>query len=73
MADRAIFYGFAAHDTKGELRAFLESKNKAFGDHTKLHGEIIFVFSDIYLLTVLNLPNEYKKAAAKLEPLHKAS
>lgn len=68
LAERALNEGLRTSDTSGRFRRYLD---KLFLSHGKagnlrVYGEKIYLFNGSLLITIFHLPNEYKKAAAKL-------
>ena len=68
LAIKALESGISHKDTVGSLNRYL---TKLFfvntnANNIKLYGEYIFVFADELLITVMCLPNEYKKEVNKI-------
>jgi len=65
LARKALSKGVKHHETSGPLKAYLDSvffrNNDA--DNLRVYGDKVFIFSGNSLVTVLNLPNKYRKTA----------
>lgn len=68
MAARALTEGISHGETTGRLRNYLDGlyRSNYVANNMRIHGEFIYLFTGETLITVLNLPNEHKKAANKL-------
>lgn len=68
MAERAFEKGISVSETTGRFRRYLERlyDSHGNGNNLRVYGEKIFVFQNETLITILHLPNDYKKAAKKL-------
>ncbi|WAC18882.1 hypothetical protein OVA24_16750 [Luteolibacter sp. SL250] len=65
-AAKARAEGLRPTDTNGRLRRYLDKISIEHpGRHPRIHGEHIFIFAASTLITVLNLPHEFRNAAAK--------
>lgn len=68
LADKALKNGISHKDTNGSLNKYLTKlffyNNNA--NNIKLYGEYIFVFADELLITVMCLPNKYKKEVNRI-------
>jgi hypothetical protein len=69
LATKALNEGITHSQTSGALHKYLSQvylkHHKASG--MKLYGEFIWIFKGATLLTVLNLPNEYKVYMSELK------
>lgn len=68
MAQRALESGISHGETAGSLRRYLDglylSQRKS--NNIRIYGMHIYLFADLTLITVIMLPNEYKKAVNKI-------
>lgn len=67
QADRASEDGWIWTRTTGSLRRYLESGmiQHHKGNGTRIYGQHIYVIHDDALITILDLPHEYRQAVAK--------
>ena len=65
IADIALEKGLAHGETKGKLRKYLSSLflTHGVGNNMRVYAEKVFVFQGNRLITVLPLPNDFKKIA----------
>ncbi len=65
-ACKALADGLKPRDTTGSLRRYLDKISiEHLGSHPRVHADHIFIFgADSSLITVLQLPREYRKSAA---------
>ena len=69
MAEVAWEKGLTHAECTGKLKKYVSAlyfKNKV-ANRVRIYGEIVYVFGDSKLITILPLPNEYKKLASILE------
>lgn len=68
LALRAYTQGIAHKDTTGRLNKYITSLYFKYGkaNNTKIYGDVIFLFHGSILLTLYQLPNEYKKSIRKI-------
>jgi hypothetical protein len=68
LADCALENGINHADTSGKLRRYMDRifLTAHSGNNNRIYGEHIFVFAGRTLVTVLLLPNEFRRAVAKL-------
>lgn len=65
MATRAQECGVCGNDVAGSLRRYLDKLAITHpGKHAKIHGCWIFIFGGRVLVTVLELPHQFRRAAA---------
>jgi hypothetical protein len=68
LANKALSNGIKHSDTVGRLNKYITSLffyNKS-ANNTRIYGEFIYLFNNETLITVLNLPNNFKSLANKL-------
>lgn len=68
MAERAMTDGISRHDCSGSLRRYLDSlyHYNETANNIRVWSEKVFIFSDNYLITVLDLPTRYRNVANSL-------
>ncbi|MNJ90162.1 hypothetical protein D3C87_77560 [compost metagenome] len=68
-AQKALDKGLSHAETKGSLRRFIDAlylrEKKA--NNIKIYNRKVYLFKDVVLITVLNLPNKYSSVADKLQ------
>lgn len=65
-AQKALVYGIDHRTATGGLQRYLAALYNRYdgnGDNIKIYGDKVYVFHAELLITVLNLPSEYRKAA----------
>jgi len=68
LSERAFSEGIKRKDVKfGKFGRFLDRLflSKLTADNIRVYGEIIFFFRGSHLVTLYQLPNEYKKSITK--------
>jgi hypothetical protein len=65
-AGKALSHGLRPRDTTGSLRRYLDRLSIAHpGKHPRVHASHVFVFgSNDVLVTVMELPHNYRRSAA---------
>jgi len=68
MASKSFNNGIKHSDTKGALNKYI---TKLWFEHKtanniRIHGEVVYLFRNNLLITLYQLPNEFKKIANKL-------
>lgn len=69
VAARALENGIGSKNFKlGSFKRYLDHLYFKYGsaNNIKIYGDIIFLFSYETLITLYQMPNEYKKAVAKV-------
>lgn len=68
-AQKALDKGLTHAETKGSLRRFIDAiylrEKKA--NNIRIYNRKVYLFKDVVLITVLNLPNKYSSVADKLQ------
>ncbi|MDF2534021.1 MAG: hypothetical protein K0R18_178 [Bacillales bacterium] len=68
-AQKALDFGVSHSETKGSLKKLIDGlylrEKKA--NNIKIYNRNIYLFKDVVLITVINLPNRYSAAADKLQ------
>lgn len=63
IAPKAFFGGIRHKDTKGKVNRYITklwNNNKAI-NNIRVYGEVIFLFNDNVLVTLYQIPNEFKR------------
>ncbi len=64
MADKALESGISQKDVSGRLRRYIDKHSIQHPGHRSfIHGNVVFVFAGVTLITVLDLPKEFQRAA----------
>jgi hypothetical protein len=68
LAQRALDLGISHREATGPLKRYLDGLFLAHmkGNNIRIYAETVFIFECNFLITVYQLPNEYKKLARKL-------
>ena len=68
MAAKAMTEGFTRQDCSGSLRRYLDFlyHYNETANNIRVWSEKVWIFSDNYLITVLDLPTRYRNAANSL-------
>lgn len=68
LVDRALGEGIRPSETRGSLRRYLDGLylSKRNATNIRVYGEHVYLFDDDRLITVLHLPCDFKRAAAKI-------
>lgn len=67
MVQEALDKGLKHSETTGRLNRYITAlyfKNQK-ANNIRIYGDKVYIFSNETLITVLNLPNQYKKLAEK--------
>jgi hypothetical protein len=69
MADIALVSGIRHSETTGPLRKYLDRLylEHGNGNNSRIYAETVFIFNKETLITVLKLPNEFKRAVLKIK------
>jgi hypothetical protein len=69
MAEIALEHGIRHGDTSGGFRRYLDRLYLDYGNanNTRIYGEVVFLFRDRRLITVLHLPHEFKRVVLKIK------
>ena len=65
-AEAALACGLTHDECNGALRRYLAALYNRYGGaagNIRVYGNFVYVFNGVILITVLNLPTEYRKAA----------
>lgn len=65
-ADKALVYGLDHNRAKGRLKHYIEwlyNKCGGTGNNIRVYNGYVYVFHDETLITILYLPNEYRRSA----------
>jgi predicted HAD superfamily Cof-like phosphohydrolase len=68
VAERALEKGITHSETTGRLRRLIDAlylKDRR-ANNIRIYAEKIYLFADNTLITVINLPNKYKKILEKV-------
>lgn len=68
QAQKAWDCGLQNVDTRGELMRWLEDNQRRHGkgNASRIHGEHVYVFEVATLITILVLPQQFKRAVRKM-------
>lgn len=67
-AERALEYGIGHRESRGRLRHYIEYLYNAEGgngNNIRVYADKVYVFHNDILITVLNLPTEYRRTATE--------
>ncbi len=69
MAEKAWDKGVTRKHFSGQLRDWLDKRIEKFdsGHRTCIYGDAVFVFHGRVLVTILRLPNDFKRAVARAD------
>lgn len=72
LAGKAFHEGIRHKDTAGALHRYLTALYKAErkANNIRIYGEFVYLFCGEVLVTVLHLPNEFKKVVRKIKNGH---
>lgn len=73
-ADKALVYGVNHAQAKGRLKNYigwLYNKYGGIGNNIRVYNGYVYVFRGERLITVLNLPNEYRRSALEQQKAEK--
>lgn len=67
-AEMALQYGIGHREARGRLRHYIErlyNLKAGAGNNIRVYADKVYVFHDDILITVLNLPTEYRRTATE--------
>lgn len=69
LATKALEQGIKHSDTTGSLNRFITSlfMNGHKANNIRIYGEFVYLFCNELLITVINLPNQYKAAVKAIK------
>lgn len=69
ISQKALDYGIGHSEAKGSLRRFMDALyfREKSANNIKIYNRKVYIFRDVVLITVLNLPNKYSTIADKLQ------
>lgn len=69
MADKAYKFGIKHNETSGSLKRFLDREYLSHkeADNMRIYGDFLYLFCNKNLITVIVLPNKYKKVINKIK------
>ena len=69
MAEKALLEGISTRDVAGGLKRYIDRQHILFPGHRSLiHGHVVFIFAGVTLITVLDLPHKFRRAAIASRP-----
>lgn len=65
MSKKAIYEGVTFKECHGDLRSYLKERqlSDSHSNHLRVYGQNLYLFHNVTLITIYELPNDLKKMA----------